>query len=280
MIKPFSLSILFLVLCFQSKLFAVPAFEAQTSLEYLPHSQVQYLILCEWPSKDMNYEVNIPAFSTEGLELVRQGEGVNIFYRDQEQWTQKTYRYTFRILEKKARIEAFSLSYRSAPEQAFQMIHIEGRDLHKPVSRPAVLFFAGGVIVAGFIAALFFYIRTRRLAEQARPVPPTLEMRLIEKIGAEIQDKAPKEQIDQASKCLSEYLILKYGINNSELTDYNRIQSYFELKEDQVSLKKIYELMNHAKYANSDVTPEFANEITQEIIAFIHGKQAVGHPSS
>ncbi len=269
---------LFIFMVWSSAALAKP--EMEVSLE--PSHRVkmgemgELTVDLKWKKAEGEYLFTKPQFSLEGMKVEEVGESNEIFQKEGESWSRKTFRFHLRPLQPGvAKISSLRVKFLSPGDPAGEFLEEDGGELKIVPDRSRLYRGLGvvtGILALGGVLGWFFLVRSGGKKTQETIEPFSLEDRYV----SSLNEASLSKDTSQGGKIFLSYLIEKYALDAGPMTRgiVERLRGKAGA-EDLKTLKTVFERLDESRYARGRSESE-TRDLYREMIHFVEGKKVVG----
>lgn len=234
-----------------------------------------------WRSEEGNYQFPEPVLTLDRLQIEEVGETNEVFHKEGSEWKRKIFRFRLKGREAgKARIHPFRVDYLEPARGSGGHLEVASKELGVTPDRTGLyqgllgsfLFLVGGGMAWWFVKRS----RASRLRESVAQ-RPSLE----ERTADELRQIQSQEELLELGKCLRNYLSEKYSVPGTVSTGRElllRLEGNVP-RDEWRALKRTLEKLDEWSYSRPPNLPGEWNQLCEEVIQYVAGKQIVEKPS-
>lgn len=267
---------------------AEPQFEVDLSSDTIRLDETALLkITIEWPKEEAPYAFAFPDLPLKNLEMTRRGESQESFFRNNREWTRKTFTLEFKGRETgEGRIETWTLPYIDPARQkagrftiSEQRIRIKGRPF--PFRGIPPILFTSLLVLFLSIVSGFLYIRKKRTPPGRAPVqevsPYAGVIERFKTMGRE--SKPTRDKLYELSNEFRRFLTDYFHLQNQALSEEQILELLNQRdlsREESAQLRSLLLKLHEAKFAGLSLSSSEFDRLQTDILHYVEGKQVLG----
>jgi len=245
-----------------------------------------------WPKSEAQYSFAFPDLRLKNLVIDRQGESLETFIRDDQEWKRKIFSLILKPSQVgEARVGAFTLPYIDPASQKGGDFKVDEQiiQISKPPFKWKPLYTWIALIVLAIPAAGaagFFSARSKRAKMAALPNAESAKNNLLSRLQS-LANPNPsigqQEQMAELEVIFYQFLEEHFSINARQLSEGQMASELnrLNLSPDEIrTVQKFLEKIREVKYTGFVLSNSEWSYLVKEVTRFIEGKQVAGNPQT